>query len=211
MNKIKLLILFLLSVYFSFGQSDGQLWTEINLSKKINDVKFSFAQNLRLNNNLASLDKYFSEVGLEYDFKIFDFGIDYRYSQNYLPEVNGTYANHRICLNLSFNEKFNNIKFSNRLRYQQKFDFLKSNSSYIRNKIKAQIKSNENFEPFGSFEVFYRLNEVQNFNKFRISFGNDFILNKNNELSVYYIYDHEFYTGFESNHIIGFGYAYKFD
>ena len=64
MNKVLVAIL-ILSPFFTKAQvvSDAKLWTGVSISKKINDFKILFSEELRFDENTSHIDKVFSELG----------------------------------------------------------------------------------------------------------------------------------------------------
>lgn len=210
MNKSIVLIL-LSFPFFGTSQvvSDARLWTAVSINKKINKFELSFNEELRLNENMSHVDKVFSELSASYKiFKGFRAKLTYRFTRENDYESRNYDLNSRIDLGLSYKHKINNLRISNRLKYQtESANHSDNNPTYLRNKFTTSYKIND-FAPFISYEFFYQFNDEHLINRTRLSIGSKYKLNKNNSIKVFYIFEDKFNTTrLKHSHIYGINYS----
>ncbi|MFW6327699.1 MAG: DUF2490 domain-containing protein [Bacteroidota bacterium] len=190
MKKYIVILLFLIFTDALYSQqvkvtNDFGFWSGINIEKKLpNGFKINFEQQVRLYSNARELDDY-----------IVDFGGKYMINKNFRLRINLRYIydqkrwkdaenNYRYYLDLLYKGKLTTkLRLHYRLRYQHEYVNLfteyhskKIHYSGIRNKIKAQLKLNEQNNIYVSGELF-RLIETHRepyFNKIRFHIGDEF-------------------------------------
>lgn len=209
MNRVLFIFLFLFS-QLSFSQivSDAKLWTGISVSKKIDGFKFAISEEYRRNENFSQSDKMFTEFDASYEFvKNVTAGITYRFNQDRNIEQGGFDFNHRFNFDLSYEHKINDFKLSFRTRYQvskEKYFSDKLN----RNKFTIKYKFNKKLVPYLSYELFYQFNDVRALNRTRIEIGTKYKINKNNSITLGYLYENKFNrSNLKHNHIYFLNYS----
>jgi len=210
------LILFILitipSIGYSQIESDVKLWTGISISKKVNDFKFSFSEDLRFNENMTHTDKVFSEVGVQYKIrKGFYAGANYRFSKDNDYSSKNYNIRHRFDLSLALKHKHKNFRFSFRTKYQIKSATPEENSpNFSRNKIGIKYKLENDFTPFISYEFYYQFNEEKIINRTRGALGTAYKINKKSALKFFYIFENRFNVKtLKYNHIYGVSYSFE--
>lgn len=163
---------------------DFNLWTEVKLEKKIiNDLHLSLSQHVRLFKDLAKVDDYITEFGLEYKInKNFKLGTAGRYTKNrhYNDIVENDY---RYDFYLGYDGELNkNTKLYYRFKYQKEFygsgvfdPHLHYYETTFRNRIKIGWELNDFHRFYSSAEIF-RLSKKSRepfFDKYRIFIGDD--------------------------------------
>ena len=111
-----------------FAQSedtdDLESWTSIGLKYKLNKKwSFGLEEQLRLDENISEVSKYFTELDAEYSIsKSFDIGGGLRYIRNNDNKGNiQGYENHfRFHVDATYKHKINALSLKYRLRYQNK-------------------------------------------------------------------------------------------
>lgn len=153
---------------------------EVNLTKR---YKLSFSQDLRLFENSKKLEKYISDLGIDYKInKEFSLGANGRFFLNRKND-NTLSQDYRYNLDFKFKKKFKKkFKFKYRLRFQSTYEEpfglgmnkggLKSN---LRNYIGVDYKLNKINVLFLNFELFREIVAYRKpyFHKFRLSLGDE--------------------------------------
>lgn len=210
MNKLFIILLILTPLLTSAQVvSDAKLWTAISINTKVEKFEFSFSEELRLNENFSHTDKFFTELGVSYEFiKDFDASFNYRFSRENDYETGNYDLNNRIDLGLSYKHKINNFRISNRLKYQTATaSSTENNPTYLRNKFTTSYKIKD-ITPYISYEFFYQFNDERVVNRTRLSFGGKYKINKNNSIKLFYTYENRFNDRqLKHNHIYGINYS----
>lgn len=206
--------------YFSFGQDstvvqDFETWNGVSVKKsfleKKLDVKFN--QELRLKDNSSRINSILSELEFGYDLnKRFNLSTGYRLT---FDKKNDGYEKYgRWFADLNFDHKLDRFKFDYRLRYQhqQQFGVSKDDGDYPEIKYRLQAKVEYNIkkwklDPYISGELFFAhqkyrriyvdeviepTENINAFEKFRLTVGTSYSFNKVIELSAFYRLEREF-------------------
>ena len=202
-------ILFLIPV-FSFAQTtDFELWpsAEIryNASKKF---RFSFEQQLRLDNGASQFKTTFTEAGLRYRLSLY-----FRIRANYRFIIRPNNIRQRISGDflIRYRKKKFPFRFNYRLRYQVLYRGQRRNPiNYFRNKLAISYNLSRLVDPFIAGEMYYRIwNKTNEYQKYRLSFGLDWRLGKKCDLSTFYRLQKEINVNNPAlDHVIGMGYSY---
>jgi len=211
MNK-RLIYILLFLPFINNAQvvSDAKLWTGISISKKVKDFEFSFAQELRFDENAAHLGKVFSEVGAEYKLtKGFYAGLNYRFNRN------NNYANetfellHRIDFGLSYKKKINKFRVSLRTKFQTKSASVNENNpTVLRNKLAVKYKLNKKILPFIAYEFYYQLNNENVINRARFVLGSTLKITSESAIKLFYMFENKFNVkNLKHNHVYGLSYS----
>lgn len=211
MNKYFLYILFYLIPTIIEAQvvNDAKLWSSITVNKKIEDLEISFNQEFRLDENFSHVDKFFTELGAEYEFiKSLSGSFNYRFARENDYEDYGYELNHRFDFGIKFKHKIEDWRFSNRIKYQTKTATpYENNPAYIRNKLMISYKTDK-LSPYVSYEFFYQFNDERVINRTRISLGSKFDISDKSSLKCFYTFENRFNTrNLQHNHIYGIGYS----
>ena len=211
MYKTKRLIigysLLFLFINYSYGIDDTQSWTSIGFITKIPcSLKLEFECELRLKDQISTINQTFSEVSLSY--KIFDglnVSIPYRYAKF------DDKTKQRLSLGMSYKYNFKPISLKYRVKLQRSYEKEKTIGQLFRNKFVLQYKLNKKIESFVSGELFhlYNTNNDQ-FDEYRVSFGFSFDLPGKNSMKIFYIFKKEDITKSNPDEINVFGLSYRF-
>ena len=211
----KLFLFILITIPF-LGQaqvvSDAKLWTEISISKKVNDFEFSFSEAVRFDENMFHIDKVFSEFGAAYKIvKGVYAGANYRFSKDNDYTSKNYNIRHRFDLALMLKHKYENFRFSFRTKYQVKNATPEENSpTFSRNKFAVKYKLENDFTPYISYEFYYQFNEQKVINRTRIALGSSYKINKQSALKFFYLFENRFNVkSLKHNHIYGVSYSFK--
>lgn len=209
--KKALFIFFFLPIFgFSQNQNDFRVWTglsqEVDLSKKI---ELGFAQQIRFENNLTSIERHFYEVGLNFKLsKIYRISAAYRFSD----EINT--FNHRIQLDQSLNHNLpNKFWLKQRLRFQYNLDVpeYQKDDYRIRYQLNLNKKFGKDFYLYTEPEIFFRKTfDFSNFYQYRLEGGLTYEFGKGDpyKIQFYYIFEDEFNVIAPLRiHIIGFEFS----
>jgi long-subunit fatty acid transport protein len=208
----KIVVILILLPFISNAQvvSDAKQWTSISVSKKINKFKFSLGEDIRFDENISHLDKFFTELGAQYKItKGFYVGLNYRYSRNNDYETSNYNMYHRIDFALTYKVKLDKFRFSFRTKFQTKKDLPEENNpTFNRNKFTINYKLDNPITPFVSYEFYYQFNDEKIINRSRISLGSKYAINDNNTIKLFYLYENRFNTrNLRHNHIWGVSYS----
>ena len=205
MNKKLILILFILPLITKAQVvSDAKLWAGVTVSKKINNPEISFSEELRLDENISHVDKFFSELGAEYKvIKGLSVGLNYRYSRNNDYETRNYNMLHRIDFGLTYKHKINNFRLSFRTKIQTKSALPNENNpTYSRNKFAVKYKLENNLTPFIAYEFYYQFNDEQVINRARFSLGSSYKINDINAIKIFYMFENKFNVkNLKHNHV----------
>lgn len=222
MKKIIIFISIISSTAFT-QQIDAELWLGVaikaDLSKKLS---LKYETQTRFNQNATRLKTYYNELSIDYELiKNLEIGTTYRYSRR----NRDTYylGDNRICFNLEYEKKITEIgfKLKTRARYQYSFDRLSVINNLIfpetenmfRLKLQLDYK-NDAFKrllPSVGYELFKSFNptKMQGLSAYRLYAGLDLDLPDRHEISLKYIYEKDFGTIQQVNHIYMIQYGYR--
>lgn len=219
-SKLLLVIVFLISqfqILNSQTQEDLQLWTEISVSKKIEKIEFTVAEEFRFHQNISAIQQFFTDFGVTFKInKYFDLGTNYRFAFNHIYIAQ--YQNsHRFNVDAKINFEIKRLKFYYKVRYQTEVDdflYIPTNdyfSNKIRNKInfKYDIKKT-NLTPFATIETFTNVDNTNYFNisKLRLTLGFGFTKKILKGFSMYFRVQNNFSKNYRQNdYILGVSYA----
>ncbi len=199
--------------------NDASLWVGVNVEKKLTGkTSLTFNPELRFNENITELSNAFLDLGVAHKLsKSFRVYANYRVSQR--RRLDNTYGTrHRYYVDMSYRIKIDYVTIAYRLRLQQQYYQVgRSNNGYnptnaIRNKILMKLDMEKRYVPFFSAEAWYEHSyRFSNFNRFRLSGGVDYELNKFSSITASYI----FQRGFNeedprTDYIISLSYNYSF-
>lgn len=170
---------------------------------------------LRLNNDLGSVDRFQTAVGIGYEVnKYFDFGAEYNLINNYDHEVrNWEKPRHRLNVNLRGTVKAGRVELSLRERLQTTFRtdsvnrYEKMNPEIVlRSRIMAEYNiRHSRWSPYLLFELNNTLNApkvVENYKeaalrtdnyitRYRAGVGAKFRISRHHRLDFYYYFDYD--------------------
>jgi len=188
------LLLFMSKTVSAQVNKDAGLWTDYNLTLKYKKKwEFSFAPEIRFNNNVSQLSRVMADVGVEYKpIKVFFAGISYRTSTRVEDDWQDT--RERIQFGLGVKHEWRSFTFTLQPRYQASLQQVSSDGdadfeTTLRNKltvkynIKKKLSASASFELFNNSEPGMEL-RLENW-RWKADIGYD--LNKRNSFSVGYM------------------------
>ncbi|MBT8318194.1 MAG: DUF2490 domain-containing protein [Lutibacter sp.] len=224
-NSTVLLSILLIVIITNFGysqNSDLANWTTIALEYKLNKKwNFGIEEQLRLKEDISTIDKYFTQLNAEYSVsKKFTLGAGIRYIKENDTEGNiQGYENHfRFNADASYKHKINDFTLKYRFRYQNKNELGVSNSEgdYANQHIRFKTAIDYNFknwklDPEFSAEIFnhFEEGEKNGFDKYRLTLGTDYKFKKLGKISLFYRIEKELNKSIpKTTNIIGLKYTY---
>ncbi len=196
-NKIifSILVIELLYVNISIAQNkDTELWSELDLTYNISEkTSLTLEQQIRFNENITAYNFTYTEIGLKVSLsdKIAISG-KYRYSfikQEGTGSAIDEYDRYRYSFDLFANTGLSDhpLEFAYRGRLQEAREKTTDNEySFIRNRFRLKYKWELPAYPYLSYESFFRLNNVNSFDRNRYTAGFDWkIVEKLNILTFY--------------------------
>ena len=176
--------------------NDFELWSGVQLRKNITKkLRVSFEEEIRFNENISDIKKFYSEIGLSYRLnKHIRFAARYRFTEN--KTILSYYSTrHRIMADISLRYKISRLFIAFRSRYQIKYiDIYSSETGFVprnhsRNKLSLKYNIRKNpVSPFTSGELYYQLNnpEGNQLDKLRYTAGFEYNINKKNSFDIYF-------------------------
>ncbi|MCR9174172.1 MAG: DUF2490 domain-containing protein [bacterium] len=173
---------------------DNELWTGISLRYELNKkIEFGMDQQVRMSQNLQAVRSNFFEFGAKYEWnKYVSSKLQYRYTiRNDQRNVN----RYTLDLNAKWKWKSVDLKFKYRSRFQHAMVVYTGQPfTYFRNRLELSYYGFKKWEPFISYENFYKLNQHHEFRGNRYLIGCEVKLNKELDLSLIYGVDQEVNT-----------------
>ncbi|GAB4299268.1 MAG: hypothetical protein Kow0068_22930 [Marinilabiliales bacterium] len=215
-------VLPLLLVIEAFCQDkDIKSRTGISFENKISKNLTLFSESeLRLNNNLLTIDKALIEAGIDYKaYKFVKFSASYRFSK--INKYDYYERQHRFTGDIAFYKKIKTIKIYWRNRYQSSFNYFHVNDfdnlpeQVLRSKLKMNYKIN--YTPASVYfftEIYYNSSPFFTLSlyKYHFSLGITYNINKKTKINLYNIYEKEINTSpLETSFIFGLNICYKID
>ncbi len=221
--KIKtfcIILLLFCTFTVSFAQvNDFELWSGVQLRKKITKkLRVSFEEEIRFNENISDIKKFYSEISLSYRLnKYIRFAARYRFTEN--KTLLSYYSTrHRIMADISLRYRISRLTVAYRARYQTKYiDIYSSETGFVpqnhsRNKLSLKYNIRKNpVSPFISSELYYQLNnpEGNRLDKLRNTAGFEYNINKKNSFDIYFRIQQQINVNNPvKSYIIGVGYFY---
>jgi hypothetical protein len=189
---LKLILLLAFTVY----AKDNELWVggEFGVDL-INKISLETGEQLRIYKSISVLQQSITDIGLKYELnKYFDAGLFYRLHMRYNQESQKLTPRHEININLYINYKIDDIQLLYRFKYQYEFIREKDeNEQHIRNRLKIRANYLNQLKPYLLTELYYRYDwsKGDRFDKYRLSLGLDWKINKMNTLTIFYMYEEE--------------------
>lgn len=182
------------------------------------DYTLSFAQEFRLFESLTEMDRYITDVGLDYKInKNFGIGGGLRY---YLERENDKTLSQDWRYNLDFKYKRkigSGFKIKYRLRYQNVYEGLfeaiyQGSKANVRNKLSLDYKVNKKHTIYVGAELFRKIENYRQpfFNQSRFEIGNE-ISNSIGKLDLSFCYERELNSNYPLNFFFGrINYTFKY-
>jgi hypothetical protein len=200
--------------------NDAGLWLSVNAEKKITQ-KFSIglSQEFRLNENMAELGSFLTDVGVAYKFnKYIRVSANYRFSGK--RRLDDTYSKrHRYYIDLTGRIKKKPVIFLLRSRFQSQYADVFSSaegkipSYYSRNKFTLKLDLDKKFVPYISAETFTPIsgNDGILIDNARYSAGTEYNFNRMHGIDLFLMMQREFnVVNPETDYILGLGYNFSF-
>lgn len=209
MKATPLLVCLFLVLSRSFAQTDLGLWTGFSFEKKISKkFEFQAEEELRLKNNITTVNSLLTEVGFTYKAnKYYRLGLSYRFTYY----TDGAFGN-RLTLSNQARYKIEDFTLSYRLNLQQDFNTQAPIEYKIRNKFGLDYKFNKHWELEFGAELFYSFYFNRNMlDRYRFSLGVDHDFNKHHRLSGSVMFQQEFnLANPDAEVVLGTKYKYSF-
>lgn len=196
----------------SQNNQDFLIWSGYKLKKTIAPgTSIRFRQEIRLRNNASEVQKGLAEVEIRYKFnKYLSVGMSYRNSQIVQREFVFS-SRHRMVTDLILKNKWKPVELSYRMRYQLNYrDIFTSENGRVpeqllRHKFQAEIDLDKRWAPYVATEFFNIAQELPSINSVqnRFRFGIDYELNRNNSISVFYMFRTTHINTPEADYILG--------
>ena len=184
--------------------TDTELWTGGTFKLRLNkNFRIDIEEQLRFNDTISSRKSSFTEFGLKYRInKRWALKGNYRYV---VRPTNNNKSRFSLDTYYSWSKKKKPISIQYRLRLQ---DAKESNtgrkSTHIRNKITVGYNLAKLVDPSISYEIYYRLNQKNEFRTWRLTGGLDWRISKQIDLTTFYRYQKEINVNNpEAQHILG--------
>ncbi|MCK4992786.1 MAG: DUF2490 domain-containing protein [Bacteroidales bacterium] len=217
---------------------DFESWNAIAIEKELFDgkLKLGFTQELRLDENSAHINNYFTSLNADYNLnKHLEFGLEYRYIRDNKDEK-GYQNGHRVHLDTKYGHKIDRLKLDYRIRLQHRknLPYGEKENPEMMNKIRLRGKAKYDFrnwkiDPWFSAELFYtsenytvnyiesidELKQVSGFETIRFTIGSAYNIKKVGKIGIYYRIEQEIesYPGVFNTpgtlHIVGVDFTFK--
>ena len=206
------------------AQSDDQIegWGIAEVSiKATKKISINVAEHVRYKNDFSVLDKYFTQVGFNYElFKDFKLGVKGRFISDNDTEGNiqGLDSKFRFQTDISYKHDIGIVDLTYRLSYQNSNELgisdIPNQYARFRTGVNYKIKSIKTLLKIEAelFNQFKKGNEDNGVNLYRLTMKLNRKINKNNELGVFYRIQKDIDRIDPINRkIIGLKYSHKFD
>ena len=221
----RLIFVFLIFITNSLiAQTDDQLegWGIAEVSIKATaKISINVAEHVRYKNDISILDKYFTQVGFNYElFKDFKIGTKARFITENDSEGNiqGLESHFRYQAEISYKHNVGKFALTYRLSYQNKNELGVSDIAKEYTRFRAGL--NYKIKPIKSllkiegelFNQFKKVDSENGINLYRLTMKLNHKIKGNNEIGLFYRIQKDIdRTESVSRKIIGFKFAHKFD
>lgn len=200
--------------------NDAALWMSFNIIKKINPAwSLNLSEEVRLNENITEAGTIFTDFGVNYKLNSnFRFSANYRFITK--RRLDDSYdKRHRYYFGLSYKNKFRQMDYTLRLRYQSQYKDIYSSpggkvpENYIRAKLLLKFDFNKKYTPYIYSEPFFPLNnpKVRSIDNVRYCAGIEYKFNRMHSLDVFYLVQQEYHVkNPERDFVVGVGYYLTF-
>lgn len=232
--KSKTLVFFVLSLLIynkNYGQiednKDFAIWSSVGVKyAPIKNLKFGVEQHIRLKEQAAEVDEYFTEIQAEFEvFKNFEIGQAFRFirENDNVGKKQGYEKHFRFSTDLNYNFDVKRFNLSFRFRYQNKRELdledgsLDTPAETLRFKTAVEYNIKKwPLDPKLAVEIFnkeregYSLISGAKLSRYRVTLATSYSLKKFGKFGIYYRYqkntriDNDFQTN-----ILGFKYSYS--
>jgi hypothetical protein len=215
-------LLALLPVASYAQREDAALWMSMSADKNINKkTAWHLTTQTRINDNFR-----------RYDYSYIDFGIDRKLSKRWNGQIAyvlnakndlayGMLFRHQFYANATYGKNFGDFKISDRHQVQTQIEDLNFEETggfpdlFYRNKLSVKWRGPENFTPYLSSEVYFRINHPRAHENtlYRIRYfaGVEWEISKRKSLDIYYLHQRQSTrTGIAIIHVIGLRYNFSF-
>ena len=204
--------------------NDAVLWTGLGVKADLTkDIGLSYETQGRFFQNISCLQNYYNELGVDYSpFKKFEVGVKYRMARKNRGNYFATENRFNIDAEYGYKLKPAHLDIKLRGRYQVAFNRLGvvndiypdiAHTARLKLKISYENKDFKRVQPFVSAEIFGALNPKNKYNhvdSYRLSAGFAFDLPKRLGVDLYYIYEREYHSVPNNNHIYVLQLNYSF-
>ena len=206
---MKLILIYVLLLNFTFGSNENQTWSSFNFKFDAPfSTKLNIEQSLRFEDNLSHFKQTFTELSLSYKINdLINIYIPYRFS------IYKNKTKNRISFGSSIKLNKKKIRTKYRLKFQNVKEPDKTIEITFRNKFTISYKINKKVIPFIAYEIFNPYEQrMMGIDETRISFGSQIKINKKRDIKLFYIHKREdqLKTKTNSLYILGLDYSLAF-
>ncbi|GAB4132566.1 MAG: hypothetical protein Fur0041_03990 [Bacteroidia bacterium] len=201
--------------------SDLGMWNTFSFNKDLaKKFTFNFDQELRLRNNLSTLNLIYTNIGLTWKVnKTLRIAGVYRFIDKYKDDETWG-VRHRIYTDFIFRFKPDNFTINYRARFQSEWrswgyaaEFGNIPEMYLRNLLKVSYKINDHISPYVGMEARWQIENPRivyhdGFDRIRFFAGVDYNINNSNTVGLYFLNQIEWnIVDPETLYIIGIEYS----
>jgi hypothetical protein len=185
------------------AETDLGLWCNVAIRHQVTStVSVSIAEEIRWRNNISSLDSYFTDAGLEYEFNSWKASVNYRF----INKMDDDFISqrHRFYFDIAYKIKVRKFIFSARQRIQEQFsDYYSSETGkipewYSRTKFQVKRDLDKKYEPYISFEMYYLIDNLDEtdrvIDRFRYETGLEYEFNRRYKAGAFFLLQHDLFT-----------------
>ena len=219
MRNRLIILLFLTSIFSSFGQNDDyMLWTKLGVKGKVSK-KLSYSGTINTRFGGTGVETFFPQIGFEYKLKKWIRpSIEYRFIID--KNKYGNYkSSNRLNFNVGLEKEIERFSIGLRIRYQYAFNRISQkvyNPDFdqafrFKPSVEYNIKGSK-FTPILSTEFFYNPQLGENgreFTKIRVGIGTKLNLKGPHTVGFKYQFDKKFNYKDGYRHVVALSYAYK--
>jgi len=188
--------------------ADNQLWAKAGVSAgltKRTDLELSYQ--MRFDQDISRLSSILPEVELAHRFKSW-LRIGGGYRLEYERDNNGDMVvRHRLTGDVKLRKELDPVRIDYRFRFAQQIrpDANEEYRTFLRHRFDVSYRRSDPWFPFVSFELFHALDD---FNKYRLTFGTSYEHDRHEVEAFFRLELHE-EPDLETYNILGLGYTYR--
>lgn len=200
----------------------GEMWAGAAFKLEYNKKwTFQIEEQLRLWNHLGDVKSTFTEVSVGYEI-IKDLEVVGSYRFTVVPNSfaqdaieKSAFNQSRFMLDLKY--ELDKKGFPLSLEYRQRIQdtrelYTDYKVTYWRNRFGLEWEATDDITPYMEYESFYRMNQKKEFRRNRYSFGIEWRINKEMDISTFYRVDQQINTKVNGReNIVGIAYSYKME
>jgi len=220
-KRLSVSIIILIVPLVSYCQKDDfGIWYGVNAEFAVKKkLEIDLSTMIRTFSNASKMEEAYLEGGITYKFnKYLSVTGGYRFTEN-IEKDSKFHIRHKWLADIKGKGELGNFSFSGRFRFQrQDKTYITDANDEIpdyhgRIKFKSIFKTPSfPINPYISFETFIRMFEAseKRFDKYRLGFGLEYKINKNNSLEAGYLFERDYLPHLSNMHITSVSYNISF-